>query len=99
MELRRIFRPEREKVERGQRRLHNEELHILYASPIVIRVIKLRRRNSTHRRGENCKQNVCGGRQKGGDHTQDVDVDERIMLEWSLGKQGGNVWTGLSGSG
>jgi hypothetical protein len=60
MELRRIFRPEREEVERGQRKLYNEELHILYASPIVIRVIKFRRRNSMHRRGEVCIQNFCG---------------------------------------
>jgi hypothetical protein len=97
MELRRIFIHEREEMDTGQIKLHNEELHILYASPIVISVIKLRR-NSTHRRGEKCNQTVCGGNKKGGDHTQDIDVDERIMLEWSLGKQGGNVWTGLSGS-
>jgi hypothetical protein len=30
--LRRIFGPKREKVEGGWRRLHNEELHNLYAS-------------------------------------------------------------------
>jgi hypothetical protein len=66
-------------MDTGQIKLHNVELHILYASPIVIRVIKLRRRNSTHRRGEKCNQNVCGGNQKGGDHKQDIDVDKRIM--------------------
>jgi hypothetical protein len=38
--LRRIFGPEREEVEGGWRRLHNEELHNLYTSPNVIRVIK-----------------------------------------------------------
>jgi hypothetical protein len=37
--LRRIFGPKREKVEGGWRRLHNEELHNLYASTNVIRVI------------------------------------------------------------
>jgi hypothetical protein len=41
--LRRTFGPKREKVAGGWRRLHNEELHNLYASPYIIRVIKLRR--------------------------------------------------------
>jgi hypothetical protein len=41
--LRRIFGPKREEVAGGWRRLHNEELHNLYASPYVIRVIKSRR--------------------------------------------------------
>jgi hypothetical protein len=38
--LRRIFGPKREEVEGGWRRLHNEELHNLYASTNVIRVMK-----------------------------------------------------------
>jgi hypothetical protein len=41
--LRRIFGPTREEVARGWRRLHNEELHNIYASPNIIRVIKSRR--------------------------------------------------------
>jgi hypothetical protein len=41
--LRRIFRPKRDDVTGGWRRLHNEQLHNLYASSNVIRVIKLRR--------------------------------------------------------
>jgi len=40
---RRIFRPKREDVAGEWRRLHNEEIHILYASPNIIRVIKSRR--------------------------------------------------------
>jgi hypothetical protein len=35
--------PTREEVARGWRRLHNEELHNLYATPNIIRVIKSRR--------------------------------------------------------
>jgi len=39
--LRRIFGPKREEVVGSWRRLHNEELHNLYASPnIIIRVMK-----------------------------------------------------------
>jgi hypothetical protein len=41
--LRRIFGPKREEVAGDWRRLHNEELHNLYASPNIIRVIKSRR--------------------------------------------------------
>jgi hypothetical protein len=37
--LRRIFGPKKEEVAGGWRRLHNEELHNLYASKNVIRVI------------------------------------------------------------
>jgi hypothetical protein len=38
-----VFAPKREEVSGCWRRLHNEELHNLYASPNVIRVIKSRR--------------------------------------------------------
>jgi hypothetical protein len=40
--LRRKFGHKREKVAGNWRRLHNEELHNLYASPCIIGVIKLR---------------------------------------------------------
>jgi hypothetical protein len=40
--LRRIFGPMREEVAGGWRRLHNEELHNLYASPHIIRTMKSR---------------------------------------------------------
>jgi hypothetical protein len=38
--LRCILGPKREEVVGGWRRLHNEELHNLYVSPNIIRVIK-----------------------------------------------------------
>jgi hypothetical protein len=41
--LRRIFGPKRDEVTGGWRKLHNEELHSLYPSPSIIRVIKSRR--------------------------------------------------------
>jgi hypothetical protein len=41
--LRRIFGPKRDEVTRGWRKLHNKELHGLYSSPSIVRVIKARR--------------------------------------------------------
>jgi hypothetical protein len=41
--LRRIFGPKRDEVTGGWRELHNEELHGLYSSPSIVRVIKARR--------------------------------------------------------
>jgi hypothetical protein len=41
--LRRIFGPKREEMTGGWRKLYNEELHGLYSSPSIFRVIKARR--------------------------------------------------------
>jgi hypothetical protein len=41
--LRKIFGPKRDGVTGGRRKLHNEELHNLYSSPNIIRIIKSRR--------------------------------------------------------
>jgi hypothetical protein len=40
--LRRIFGPKRDEVTGGWRKMHNEELHGLYSSPNIFRVIKAR---------------------------------------------------------
>jgi hypothetical protein len=40
---RRIFGPKRDDVTAGYGKLHNEELHNLYSSPSIIRMIKSRR--------------------------------------------------------
>jgi hypothetical protein len=41
--LRRIFGPKRDEVTGGWRKLHNEELHNLYSSSNIIRMMKSRR--------------------------------------------------------
>jgi hypothetical protein len=41
--LRRIFGRKRDDVTGGWKKLHNEELHGLYSSPNIVRVIKARR--------------------------------------------------------
>jgi hypothetical protein len=59
--LRRIFGPKREKVTGGWRKLHNENLHNLYTSPNIIRMIISRSimevgAGSTNGRDEKCIQ-------------------------------------------
>jgi hypothetical protein len=41
--LRRRFGPKRDVVTENWRKMHNEELHNLYSSPSIIRIIKSRR--------------------------------------------------------
>ena len=41
--LRRIFGPRRDEVTGDWRKLHNEEINVLYCSPNIVRVIKSRR--------------------------------------------------------
>jgi hypothetical protein len=58
--LRRIFGPKRDEVTGEWRKLHNEELHDLYSSPSIIRIIKSRRMRwvgHVARMGE--KRNAC----------------------------------------
>jgi hypothetical protein len=70
--LRRIFGSKRDQVMGGWRKLHNEELHNLYSSTSIIRIIKSRRmRWAGHvaRMGE--KRNVYKllvGKPEGRDH-------------------------------
>jgi hypothetical protein len=40
--LRRIFEPKRDEVTGGRKKLQNKELHDLYSSPNIIRIIKSR---------------------------------------------------------
>jgi hypothetical protein len=42
--LGRIFEPKRDEVTEVWRKLHNEELHYLYCSPNIVRVIKSKKR-------------------------------------------------------
>jgi hypothetical protein len=87
--LRRIFGPKRAELEGGWRRLHNEEVHNSYALPNVIRVIKSRMRWEGHlaRTGE--MRNPCNifvENVKGRGHSEDVDVDGKVLLECILVK-------------
>jgi hypothetical protein len=69
-------------------KLHNEDLHILYLSPNIIRQIKSRRmRWAGHvaRMGEERKTYRVLVGKKERDHLEDQGVDGRMRLEWILG--------------
>jgi hypothetical protein len=46
---------------------------------------------SMHGREEKCMRS-WSEILKGGDHSEDLGVDEKILQEWILGKQCGKVW-------
>jgi hypothetical protein len=50
--LRRIFGPKRDEVTGGWRKLHNQELHNLYSSPNIIRMMKSGRMKGAGQWGE-----------------------------------------------
>jgi hypothetical protein len=54
--LRRIFGPKRDEVMGGCKKLHNEDLHNLYCSPRIIRMIKSSRMRCSTKRE---KRNAC----------------------------------------
>jgi hypothetical protein len=81
--LRKIFGPKREE-DGSCRKLHNDELHSLYSSPNIVRVIKSRRmrwaRHVAHMRRREVFAGFCLGGPKGRDHWEDLGVGERITL-------------------
>jgi hypothetical protein len=74
----------------GWRKLHNEELHNLYASENIVRVVKsMRMRRAGHiaRKGEVKMHRIFWLLNlKGRYHSEGIGVDGRIILEWILGK-------------
>jgi hypothetical protein len=93
--LRRIFGPKGDEVTGEWRKLHNEELHILYFSPNIIREVKSRRlRWAGHVArmglGEMCTW-FRWESQKERDHWGDQGVDVRMGSEWILGSLAGGV--------
>jgi hypothetical protein len=90
--LRRIFEPKRNEVTGNWRKLHNEELHNLYSSPSIIRMIK-----STGHVARMWKRVMHIGysweSQKERDHWEDQDVGEWTILGWFLERKDGMDWT------
>jgi hypothetical protein len=84
--------------EGGWRRLHNEELHNVYASPIVIRVIKSKRMtreaNVSYTGEMRQHTRFCSEHLDQRDHMEDLRIDGKITLEYILGKECGKAWIG-----
>jgi hypothetical protein len=83
--LRKIFGPKREEGE-SWRKLHDDELHSLYSSPNIVRVIKSRRmRWAGHmaRMGE-VFTGFWLGSPKARHHWEDLGVRGRVTLIWTL---------------
>jgi hypothetical protein len=81
--LRRIFGPKRDEVTGEWRKLHNEELHILYSFPDIIRQTKSRMRWVGHMARVGEERNVYKvfwESQKKREHLEDKGVDERMDL-------------------
>jgi hypothetical protein len=89
-ELRRIYGPKRDEVTGGWRKLHNEELHSLYSSPNIIRMIKSRRMrwagHVARMGGKGMHVGYWWESQKVRDHWEDQDLGECTILKWILEK-------------
>jgi hypothetical protein len=89
--LKKIFGPKMEE-DGSWRKLHNDELHNLYSSPNIVRVIKsrtMRRAGHVACMGEERREVFTGfwwGGLKVRDHWKDLGVGGRITLRWTLGR-------------
>jgi hypothetical protein len=88
--LRRIFGPKRDELTGEWRKLHNEELHDLYSSPNIVRVIKSRRMRSVGHVALLGRREACIGFWWGNlrerDHWGDPGVEGMIILGWIFRK-------------
>jgi hypothetical protein len=93
--LRKICGCKREE-DRSWRKSHIDELHSLYSSPNIVRVIKSRRMGHVARigRGEVFIGFWLGGL-KGRNHWEDQDIGGRMTLRWTLGRQGSTELPGF----
>jgi hypothetical protein len=87
--LRRIFRRLREE-DGSWRKLHNDELHSLYDSLDIVRVFKSRKMRWAEHVARMGRGEVFTGFWFGGpkvrDHWEDLGVDGRVTLKWTLGR-------------
>jgi hypothetical protein len=98
--LRRIFGPKRDEVTGEWRKLHNEELHILYSSQNIIRHMKSRRMRWVGYVAcmgeERNMYRVLMGKPEGKKPFGSQGVDGTMGSEWILGRLAGGVKIGPS---
>jgi hypothetical protein len=79
--------------------LHNDELHDLYSSSTIMRVIKSRRMRWAWHVAQMGRGEVCTGFWWGNlrerNHWGDPGVDGSIILRWNFRKWDVGVWTAL----
>ena len=99
MVLKRIFGPRRDQVTEEWRRLHNEDLNDLYASPNIVLVIKSRRTGWAGHVARMGEVRRCIGswweNRREGDHWGDLGLDGWIILGWISRRWNVGIWTGL----
>ena len=82
-----MFGPKRDENEEWAK-LHNEELHSLYRSPNIVRVIKSTRLrwagHVTRMEEDSSAFKILTGKPTGNDLWGGVGVDGRTILEWTL---------------
>jgi hypothetical protein len=86
--LRRIFGPKRDEVTGGWRKLHNGDLHNLYSSPSIMRMIKSRRMRWAGHVARMGRSGMHIGHwweiQKERYHWEDQDVGGWTILKWII---------------
>jgi hypothetical protein len=96
----RIYEPKRDEVRGEWRKLHNEDLHILYSFPNITRHIKSRRMKwASHvaRMGKERKvYKILVGKPGGKRRIGRPRRRWRVGSDWMLGILAGSVWSGLS---
>jgi hypothetical protein len=89
----------RDETAGGWRKLYNEELHKLYSSPNVIRMIKSRRMTWARHVARMRVEEECvldfGGIVRRKETTRKTYVGGRIILRWIIEKWDRGVWIGL----
>ena len=101
--LRRIFVLKRDEVTGEWRKLHNEELNVLYPSPNIFRMMKSRRMRWVGHVTCMGREEVCTefrwGNLRERDHLEDPGIGGRIILRWKWVGEGGTDWTDLAQDG